>query len=151
MSTAALMRESRRGRTGIFLLHLLEMSVAMMVGMFVFGLFVGVIGGTVGSSLESIRVGQPVLFVLGMAASMSVTMVAWMRRRGHSWRSSREMTAAMFVPAVALIAGYWLGAVSADAMCPVACVLMIPAMGVAMFFRLYEYTTFTHGVHAVSG
>jgi len=143
MSTATLARETRRGRTRIFVLHLLEMTVAMMGGMFVFGSLVGAIGGAAGSSLEAIRVGQPVLFVLGMAASMSVTMVAWMRRRHHSWRNCREMTAAMFVPAFALIACYWLGAVSADAVCPMACALMIPAMAVAMLFRIQEYTTHT--------
>jgi hypothetical protein len=144
MSSATLARESRRGRTWIFLLHLLEMTVAMMVGMLVFGSLVGVIAGAAGSRLEAIRVGEPELFVLGMAASMSVTMVAWMRGRGHSRRSCREMTAAMFVPAFGLIVGYRLGAVSADAVCPVACALMIPAMAGAMLFRLDAYTTHKH-------
>jgi flagellar biosynthetic protein FliP len=61
------------------------------------------------------------------------------------------MTAAMFVPAFALIACYWLGAVSADAVCPMACALMIPAMAVAMVFRIDEYTTQTHSEHARRG
>jgi flagellar biosynthetic protein FliP len=151
MSTATLAREGRRGRTWFFLLHLLEMTVAMMVGMLVFGSLVGVIAGAAGSSLEAIRVGQPELFVLGMAAGMSVTMVAWMRRRGHSHRSCREMTAAMFVPAFGLIAGYRLGAVSADAVCPVACALMIPAMAGAMLFRIDAYTTHEHGEPTTRG
>lgn len=147
MSTATLARVSRRSRTWTFLLHLLEMTAAMMVGMLVFGSLVGVIGSAAGTTLEAIRVGQPEFFALGMAAGMSVTMVAWMRRRGHSWRSCREMTAAMFVPAFVLIACYWSGVVSADAVCPVACTLMVPAMAVAMLFRLDTYTA--HHRHEV--
>src|SRR5512133_633676 len=151
MSTATLARENRRGRTWVFLLHLLEMTVAMMVGMLVFGSLVGVIAGASGSSLEAIRVGRPEFFVLGMAAGMSVTMVARMRRRGHSHRSCREMTAAMFVPAFGLIAGYRLGAVSADAVCPVACALMIPAMAGAILFQNDAYTTHEHGEPTTRG
>jgi flagellar biosynthetic protein FliP len=76
-----------------------------------------------------------------MAFAMSATMVAWMRYRAHSWRSSAEMTAAMFVPALLLIVCYRLGTVSAGSVCPLACATMIPAMAVAMLFRLDEYTT----------
>jgi hypothetical protein len=75
-----------------------------------------------------------------MASSMSVPMVAWMRRRGHGWRSSAEMSAAMVVPAVALIVCYRLHAVSAGSVCPLACAAMVPAMIVAMLYRLDDYT-----------
>jgi hypothetical protein len=50
------------------------------------------------------------------------------------------MSGAMFVPAFALIACYWLGGVSAEPMCPLACGAMVPAMAVAMLFRLDQYT-----------
>jgi hypothetical protein len=72
---------------------------------------------------------------------MSVTMVAWMRHRGHTRRSSKEMTAAMFVPAFALIVCYSLNGVSASSVCPLACAAMIPAMVVVMVYRLDVYTT----------
>jgi hypothetical protein len=41
-----------------------------------------------------------------MAFSMSVPMVALMRRQGHGWRNSVEMSAAMFVPALVIIVCY---------------------------------------------
>lgn len=142
MSTVTLAGAGRRGRAVVFLRHLIEMTVAMMVGMMVYGVLVGVVAGARGSSFEQVRGGRPELFVLGMAFAMSVPMVAWMRRRGHDWRSSAEMSAAMFVPALVLIAVYRLGAVPADSVCPLACAAMIPAMVVAMVFRL---GTYTHG------
>jgi hypothetical protein len=140
MSTFSLSRAGRPRSIAAFTRHLLEMTLAMMVGMLAFGTAVGVISAGAGSSLENVRVEQPELFVLGMASSMSVTMVAWMLNRGHTRRSSGEMTAAMFVPAFALIVCYWLGAVAAGSVCPLACAAMIPAMVVAMLYRLEVYT-----------
>ena len=140
MSTATVARGFRVRPLLTLLRHLLEMTLAMMVGMLVFGVLVGGIAAAAGGNLDSVRLGQPELFVLGMAASMSVTMVAWMRQRGHTRRTSGEMTAAMFVPAFILIGCYWAGAVAAGSVCPFACALMIPAMAVAMLFRLDLYT-----------
>jgi hypothetical protein len=124
----------------VFLRHLGEMAMAMFVGMFAFGLALGLIAGVAGSSHESVRVSQPELFMLGMGSAMSVTMIAWMRHRRHSWRQGWEMTAAMFVPVLGVLACYWAGAITADPVCPLSCVLMIPAMA-AMLFRLDVYTT----------
>lgn len=149
MSTATLSRAAHRRPVQTFLRHLGEMTLAMFVGMFAFGLALGVIAGIAGSSLESVRVSQPELFMLGMGSAMSVTMVAWMRRRGHTRRESWEMTAAMFVPVLGVLACYWTGAISADPICPLSCVLMIPAMAAAMVFRLDVYTT--HRRVAASG
>ena len=73
MSTLTAPRSARRGRTFWFLRHLTEMTIAMIVGMAAYGLLLGGLG------VENARLDQPELFVLGMALSMSVTMVAWMR------------------------------------------------------------------------
>src|SRR5512133_1190660 len=140
MFTATAPRAAWLGRTFSFLRHLLEMTVAMMVGMFAYRLLVGSFLAAGGTTLEEARVAQPELFALGMATAMSVPMVAWMRHRGHSWRNGLEMSAAMFVPALLLIGCYELGAVSADSVCPVACAAMIPAMAGAMLFRRDDYT-----------
>jgi flagellar biosynthetic protein FliP len=123
-----------------FVRHFFEMTVAMLLGMAVYGLALGLILGFAGSSVEDARLGHPALFALGMAASMSIPMVGWMRRRGHDWRACGEMTAAMFVPAILLIGCYWLDAISADAVCPLACATMMPAMAVAMLYRRDSYT-----------
>ena len=141
MSTAVFSRSDERRPVLTFLRHLGEMTLAMFVGMFAFGLTLGVIAGADGSSLESVRLSQPELFMLGMATAMSVTMVAWMRHRRHGWRQGWEMTAAMFVPVLGVLACYWAGAITADPVCPLSCVLMIPAMAAAMLFRLDRYTT----------
>jgi hypothetical protein len=119
--------------------HLLAMTVAMLLGMAVYGIGLGLVLNLAGSDVESARLGQPELFALGMAASMSVPMVAWMRRRGHAWRACSEMTAAMFVPPLVFIGCYWLGAIAAGAICPLACATMVPAMFVAMLYRREEY------------
>ena len=141
MSTATLQRAEHHRSALIFLRHLGAMTLAMFVGMFAFGATLGAIAGLAGSSLESVRVSQPALFMLGMGSAMSVTMVAWMRHRRHSWRQGWEMTAAMFVPVFGVLACYWAGAITADPVCPLSCVLMIPAMAAAMLFRLDAYTT----------
>jgi hypothetical protein len=141
MSTATLSTAEHQRPALVFLRHLGEMTLAMFVGMFAFALTLGLIAGPVGSSLESVRVSQPELFILAMGSAMSVTMVAWMRHRRHSWRQGWEMTAAMFVPVLGVLACYWAGAITADPVCPLACVLMIPAMAAAMLFRLDAYTT----------
>ena len=139
MFTATATRPTWLEHTLSFLRHLLEMTVAMMVGMFAYALLVGSFLAASGSTLEEARVGQPELFALGMATGMSVPMVAWMRHQGHTWRNGLEMSAAMFVPALLLIICYEMGAVSADSICPVACAAMIPAMAVAMLFRRDDY------------
>ena len=79
MSTATVPGAAHRRPAVTFLLHVLEMTLAMFLGMFAFGVVVGVITGFAGSSLESVRVAQPELFMLGMGSAMSATMVAWMR------------------------------------------------------------------------
>lgn len=140
MTTTALSKTGHGRPVPTFLRHLGEMTLAMFVGMFAFGLTLGLAAAAAGSTLQSVRVSQPELFMLGMTSAMSLTMVAWMRRRGHTWRESGEMTAAMAVPVVAVLACYRAGAVTADPVCPLSCVLMIPAMAAAMLFRLDAYT-----------
>jgi CubicO group peptidase (beta-lactamase class C family) len=63
-----------------FVRHLLAMTVAMLLGMAVYAIVLGLALGFAGSDVEAARLGQPELFALGMAFSMSVPMVAWMRR-----------------------------------------------------------------------
>ena len=140
MSSVTASGATRRGRAATFLRHLLEMTAAMLIGMVAYAVLLGGLLAAVGSSLENARLGEPELFALGMASSMTVPMVAWMRRRGHGWRNSVEMSAAMVVPALALILCYRLDAVAAGSICPLACATMIPAMVVAMFYRLDDYT-----------
>jgi hypothetical protein len=134
-----------------FVRHLGEMTVAMMVGMVAFGMITGVATAANGSTFEEARLSQPELMVSLMAISMTVPMVAWMRHRGHGWQSSAEMSAAMVAPAFALLVCYWAGGVSAKPICPIACAAMIPAMIMAMLFRLDEYGAHQHRAAVVPG
>ena len=140
MSWATLSGAAHRRPAPTFLRHLGEMTLAMFGGMAAFALALALVSGVAGSSLESVRVTQPELFMLGMGSAMSVTMVSWMRHRGHAWRAGWEMTAAMFVPIVGVLACYWAGGITADPVCPLSCVLMIPAMAAVMAFRPDVYT-----------
>jgi hypothetical protein len=124
------------GRSAHFLRHLLEMTVAMMVGMLVGGaVFVTALGTTAEDALRR----YPVPFVLVMAFSMTLPMVAWMRHRGHGWRSRLEMGAAMLVPAIALVCLKLAGVISGT-ICGAYCIATLVAMVALMLYRRDEYS-----------
>lgn len=135
MSTTVSAAAIRRPRRSTFLVHALQMAIAMVVGMIVYVVAVGLAVGDV----EGARLGQPELYAVGMAASMCIPMVAWMRTRGHDWRVCNEMTVAMLLPYAVFIVAYWIGGLKAGAVCPLGCATMVPAMFAAMFYRLGEY------------
>jgi hypothetical protein len=118
-----------------FLRHLLEMGLAMMVGMMVSAaIFLSAVGMT---AAEAMRV-HAVLFVVLQALGMTVAMVAWMRHRRHTWKSSSEMAAAMVVPAVPLICLRLLDVISGP-ICGLYCLATIVAMAVVMLYRRSDY------------
>ena len=130
---------SRLGSGLRFARHLLEMVVAMMVGMGVFGLAIGILGEPPGYANLLVEYGL-------MGVAMSVTMVAWMRHRGHSWRDGGEMTAAMLVPTFALAAPVELGVavpgLSEGSLMMLSHVAMICGMIALM---LYRFDRYAHG------
>ncbi len=132
----------RRGPVWNFVQHLLEMTIAMFVGMFALGMPAKLLWDAVGwGVLNDAMVPRTLL----MAAYMSIGMAAWMRFRGCSWPAIGEMSAAMFVPFVMMYPFYFAGWVSDMAIMVVGHVLMTPAMIVAMLFRIPEYTRSHHG------
>ena len=121
-----------------FTRHLLEMVVAMMLGMGVFSLALAVMGEPPGYANLLIRYGL-------MGAFMAAPMVGWMRFRGHSWRDGGEMTAAMLVPMLAPVlpvelgvAGYVPG-LSEDSLMMLSHVAMIGGMVALMVYRWDRY------------
>lgn len=110
----------------------------MWVGMLLGSVLWMPILGALGMTASEARLRYPELYVLVMALNMTVPMVAWMRHRGHGWRSCFEMSAAMAAPGILLLAAYWLGATDGPA-CGLYCGLMIPAMAVVMLIRRDEY------------
>ena len=122
-----------------FTRHLLEMVLAMMVGMGVFGLVLAVVGEPPGYANLLVRYGV-------MGVFMAAPMVAWMRYRGHSWRDGGEMTAAMLVPMFAVVMPFGLGVVeetsgqSGHALMMLAHVAMVGGMVALMIYRRDRYT-----------
>ena len=105
------------------------MVAAMFVGMLVLGVPAGLV-----VDLDD----QEALKLLGMAVTMTIPMVAWMRYRGHGWRPCAEMSAAMFLPTFVAIA--LLATVDYGTLMMAEHVAMLLAMLVAMLLRPSEYT-----------
>jgi YHS domain-containing protein len=114
--------------------HLGEMVVAMLLGMAALGGVQAAVGRLPG--VDNL-VGE----YAWMGFAMSVPMVLWMRRMGHSWLDGFEMSAWMVVPMYALVLPVAVGAV---AMAPMtlmgwAHVAMIAGMALLMVRRWDTY------------
>jgi flagellar biosynthetic protein FliP len=115
-----------------FALHFVEMMVAMFVGMFALA--------PVWSLAAPGLTERPDAHAIIMATNMSIGMAVWMWIRRHAWARIAEMSAAMYVPFLALLVPYWLGALSADGLMMLGHALMVPAMLAAMLWRRAEYS-----------
>ncbi len=122
---------SRGRRTWHLVRHYLEMVVAMVVGMAVLGPVEALLWPGLDDRAD--------VHAVVMATNMAVAMAAWMRFRGHSWPAIAEMSAAMYVPFAVLLVPYWAGVVSGSSLFTAGHVLMLPAMALAMWWRLDEY------------
>lgn len=130
MTTTQVVLPSRRRQVWNFTRHLLEMVVAMMVGMVtlypVWLLYRG--------EQRSAEMG-----LLVMAGSMTVPMVGWMIYRGHRLLPTIEMGVAMFSGFVVLFPFLWLGVMDEMGVMAVGHVLMVLFMLGAMLARRREY------------
>jgi hypothetical protein len=85
------------------------------------------------------------LMISGMALTMTAPMIAWMRYRGHAWSACSDMTAAMVIPTLGVLALLGSGLVEdVGTLLVIEHVVMLPSMLVAMLLRRNEYTG---GVH----
>ena len=142
-------RRARRmsSATRHFVRHYVEMVVAMFLGMVVLGAPAGWALNAAGSSWAELNTDAPSLMLLGMAVTMTVPMVGWMRYRGHGWRANAEMSASMLIPTVAAIGLLETGIVGdIDVLLIVEHVAMLLGMLGAMLLRPAEYTH--HDDHA---
>lgn len=120
-----------------FLLHLVEMVVAMVAGMMLFAPLWDLGAAAVGAERVLAR---PDVAALTMLADMLVAMTLWMRVRRHSWRAIAEMDAAMAAPYAVLLPLLWAGALDASGLMLWSHVAMVPAMAAAMLWRRAGYT-----------
>jgi hypothetical protein len=141
-STTGRLTMLRRGSpTRNFLRHYGEMVIAMFLGMLVLGLPLLGLVGLLGVSTTEMEDRAPAVVLLGMPVVMTIPMVAWMRYRGHAWRPSMEMAAAMFVPSFGAIGLMAIGASDFDSALVIEHVAMLLSMLALMLFRWNEYAT----------
>jgi hypothetical protein len=120
-----------------FARHYVEMLAAMFLGMGVLIMPLGAALGLVGMSLHDTHA----LMISGMALTMTAPMVAWMRYRGHGWSACSDMTAAMVIPTLGVLALLWGGLVGdVGTLLVIEHAVMLPSMLLAMLLRRDEYT-----------
>jgi flagellar biosynthetic protein FliP len=130
-----------KGPVWNFVQHLLEMTIAMFVGMLVLGMPAKALFEALGwAAVNELTVPR----TLVMATTMSIGMAAWMRVRGCGWPAIAEMSLAMYVPFLVMYPFYFAGLAGPAAVMVVGHVLMTPAMIVAMLLRKDEYTRTHH-------
>ena len=129
------------GSTRHFVRHYVEMVAAMFLGM---GLLLPPLGAALRAAGTSLH-GSDVLMISAMALTMTVPMVGWMRFRGHAWPACADMTAAMVIPTLTVLALLWTGLVGGlGTLLVIEHVAMLPSMLVAMLLRRAEYTGAVH-------
>jgi hypothetical protein len=133
-----------------FIRHYIEMVVVMFAGMIVLGLPGEAALKAIGSGTSQLRHDAPAIVFLGMMATMTIPMVAWMRYRGHRWQPTLEMAASMIIPTLVAIALLAAGIMSFEALMGLEHVAMLLGMLAAMLLRIDEYTTHAHHAHAAA-
>src|SRR3954464_4317381 len=123
------------------------MVVVMFAGMLVLGLAGEAALHAIGSGTSELRETAPATVFLGMAATMTLPMVTWMRYRGHTWQPTLEMAASMIIPTLAAIALLAAGVLGFTALMGLEHVAMLLGMLVAMLARIGEYTSHAHHGH----
>jgi hypothetical protein len=127
-----------------FVRHLVEMMVAMWIGMPLGrGLFAAVYGSASNGAVRQ----HDVAWTLLMAVAMTAPMVAVMLYRGHSRRSAGEMAAAMIAPALPFVALKLGHVISGPVAGPYMGASMI-AMVALIVYRRREYQTAAAGTAA---
>jgi hypothetical protein len=115
---------SRSRSVARFLLHYLEMVVAMVAGM----VLLGPLWTLAAPGLPE----RPDVGALVMATDMALGMAAWMAVRRHRPRHIAEMSLAMYLPFAVLLVPFWTGLIDGHALMIGGHVLMLPAMALAM-------------------
>lgn len=126
-----------------FTRHLGEMVIAMLIGMGLLEVAIGVLGKPPGYANPLVEYGL-------MGAAMAIPMVAWMRFRGHHWADGAEMTGAMVLPmlALALPSALGVGGPAGHTLMMLAHVAMIAGMIALMLIRWDRYAHDAHHRHA---
>jgi len=131
-----------------FLWHLLQMVLAMAVGMAIYVALFSLVLTPEG--YKAMRIEQPLLWYTEMAVFMTVPMVALMRHHGFRWRQCAEMSGAMLIPPMGLIVLVQLGVtaylplLSARTLPESTHIAMLLGMLAVMLYRRAEYSDSRH-------
>ena len=138
-------QQSLFSRVWHFVLHFLEMCLAMCIG----GISLNVLffAGAAQFGYTNLPERYPEFSILMIGILLAIPMAAWMRFRGHDWRSNLEMSSSSIVLAILLIGAYWLGVIPVSGMLEWIKALACPVMLIPMLFRLDLYTA-SHASHA---
>jgi hypothetical protein len=131
-------------RTASFIRHYVEMVVVMFAGMIVLGLPGEAALHAMGSGTSELQADAPAVVFLGMATTMTLPMVAWMRYRGHRWQPTLEMAASMVIPTLVAIALLATDVAGFNALMGLEHVAMLFGMLAAMLLRVDEYAGHHH-------
>jgi hypothetical protein len=138
MKSVTAPRVSRRSQIGHFVRHYFEMCLPMCIGFAVLDLAYFWAAGLFGYSEPFSQL--PELSVLVVAFNMTSLMTAWMLFRGMPRRATAEMSAAMVIWAIVLLAFGWLAILPMGDLALLEHGLMMPTMLIPMFVRLDLYT-----------
>ena len=114
-----------------FIIHYLQMVVAMLAGMALYMPLSTLAGDTARVEVDALL----------MATAMTAGMTAWMAWRRHTWPAIAEMGLAMYLAFAVLFPPYWLGVLPSATLFVLGHVLMLPAMALAMLHRREEHLT----------
>ncbi len=132
-------------RAGYFILHFLEMTLAMMVGMPILFMMRNLV--PLSSPYAAALQFGTIQFDLVMTVFMAVPMMAWMIVRRHGWRHSIEMAVGMSAPVAAVVVLRLLGAgAHLPWLAKAGHLAMFLGMLAAMLYRLDHYTA-SHASH----
>lgn len=127
------------GRAVRFVLHFAEMSIAMLLGMAVFGpVSLGLAAQGYTSMFDTMSIDT----MAGMVVFMVAPVVLWMRARGWGWRDGAEMAIAMLVPWASVLAlGYLALPKALSWLFTSGCTAMLLGMLAIMLYRRDRYTS----------
>ena len=135
----------RSALTREFARHYLEMVVVMLVGM---GLLAMPVHWATDALWPDVSGDDTTLMLARMAAAMTLPMIPWMLWRGHGWKPSLEMAAAMIVPGIGVIALLEVGVLETVwLLMTLEHVAMFIAMFAVMIARPDEYSHARHEIH----
>jgi hypothetical protein len=126
---------------GRFLLHFLEMAIAMGIGMAIFAPFKA---SLVDQGYVILLDRSSFEYQAWMNLFMVVPMVGWMRLRGHRWRHGFEMGAAMIVPVALILVVCSLGIEQTFPW------FTTGLTGAAMFLGMVGYMLYRHDMYTSS-